>query len=134
MFIVVLTISVRRGLYLHQYKSCFTCRHGVGCWCSPPKKRRMAMNIYVGQLPNSVNEKELRELFMEYGEIVNVNLIMDRYSGRSKGFGFIDMPNNSEADQAIKGLNKTMFKGSEIKVNQVQESRRDKRLKKKFRR
>jgi len=94
----------------------------------------MAMNIYVGQLPNSVNEKELRELFMEYGEIVNVNLIMDRYSGRSKGFGFIDMPNNSEADQAIKGLNKTMFKGSEIKVNQVQESRRDKRLKKKFRR
>jgi len=94
----------------------------------------MAMNIYVGQLPNNVDEKELRELFMEFGEIVSVNLIMDRYSGRSKGFGFVDMPNNSEADQAIKGLNRTMFKGREIKVNQVQESRRDKRSKKKFRR
>ncbi len=87
------------------------------------------MDIYVGQLPYNVNESELKELFSEFGEIASVNLIMDRYSGRSKGFGFIDMPNNSEADAAIKALNRTMLKGREIKVNQVQKQKRDKRYK-----
>lgn len=91
------------------------------------------MNIYVGQLPYNVDEIELKELFSEFGEIAGVNLIMDRFSGRSKGFGFIDMPNNSEADQAIKALNKTMFKGREIKVNQVQQQRRNKRNARRFR-
>ena len=91
------------------------------------------MNIYVGQLPNNVNESELKELFTEFGEIASVNLIMDRFSGRSKGFGFVDMPNNSEADAAIKALNKSMFKGKEIKVNQVQPQRRNKRDKRRFR-
>ena len=87
------------------------------------------MDIYVGQLPYNVNENELKELFSGFGEIASINLIMDHYSGRSKGFGFIDMPNNSEADTAIKALNKSMLKGREIKVNQVQKSRRDKRAK-----
>ena len=87
------------------------------------------MNIYVGQLPHSVTENELKELFAEFGEIESVNLIMDRYSGNPKGFGFIDMPNNSEADTAIKALNKSTFNGKEIKVNQVQKQRRDKRSK-----
>ena len=84
------------------------------------------MNIYVGQLPYSVTEEELREMFVQYGEVSSLNLIVDRYSGQSKGFGFIDMPNNSEADQAIKGLNKSMVKGREIKVNQAEERRRKK--------
>ena len=84
------------------------------------------MNIYVGQLPYSVTEEELREMFMQYGEVSSLKLIMDRYSGQSKGFGFIDMPNNSEADQAIKGLNKSMVKGREIKVNQAEERRKKK--------
>ncbi len=87
------------------------------------------MNIYVGQLPYDVSESDLKEIFSEFGEIASVNLIMDRFSGRSKGFGFIDMPNNSEADTAIKSLNKTMLKGREIKVNQVQPQKRDKRSK-----
>jgi len=91
------------------------------------------MNIYIGQLPNNVNESELKELFSEFGEIASVNLIMDRFSGRPKGFGFIDMPNNSEADAAIKALNKSMLKGKEIKVNQVQPQRRNKRDKRRFR-
>ena len=91
------------------------------------------MNIYVGQLPYSVTEPDLNELFSEFGEIESVNLIMDRYSGRSKGFGFIDMPNNSEADTAIKALNKSMLKGREVKVNQVQQQRRNKRSKRRFR-
>lgn len=82
------------------------------------------MNIYVGQLPYNVSENELRELFSEFGEIASLNLITDKFSGRSKGFGFIDMPNNSEADKAIKALNKSMFHGREIKVNQAQERRK----------
>ncbi len=84
------------------------------------------MNIYIGQLPYSVTEEELKEMFLHYGEVASLNLIMDNYTGQSKGFGFIDMPNNSEADQAIKGLNKSMLKGREIKVNQAEERRKKK--------
>ena len=84
------------------------------------------MNIYIGQLPYSVTEEELREMFLQYGEVASLSLIMNQYSGQSKGFGFIEMPNNSEADQAIKGLNKTMVKGREIKVNQTEERRKKK--------
>jgi len=91
------------------------------------------MNIYIGQLPYDVNENELKDLFTEFGEIAGINLVMDRHSGRSKGFGFIDMPNNSEADAAIKALNRSMFKGREIKVNQVQQQRRNKRTKRRSR-
>ncbi|MBU0674755.1 MAG: RNA-binding protein [Proteobacteria bacterium] len=87
------------------------------------------MNIYVGQLPANVNESELKELFSEYGDIASVNLVMDRFSGRPKDFGFIDMPDNSQADQAIKALNKSTYKGNQIKVNQVQPLRGKKALK-----
>jgi len=95
--------------------------------------RRVIMEIYVGQLPHNVNESELKELLSGFGEIASVKLIMDSDSGRSKGFAFIDMPNNSEADAAIKALNKSMFKGKEIKVNQVQQTRREKRSKRRSR-
>ena len=81
------------------------------------------MNIYVGQLPYSVTEEELHGIFQQYGEVSSLKLIMDRYTGQSKGFGFIQMPNNSEADQAIKGLNRSMINGREIKVNQAEEKR-----------
>lgn len=81
------------------------------------------MNIYVGQLPYNVNEEDLQELFKPFGEIASLNLIKDRFSGRSKGFAFVDMPNNSEADTAIKALNKSMLKGREIKVNQAEVKR-----------
>ena len=83
------------------------------------------MNIYVGQLPYNVSEDELKDLFTPFGEIASLNLIKDKFSGRSKGFAFVDMPNNSEADTAIKALNKSMLKGREIKVNQA-EVRRNK--------
>ena len=89
------------------------------------------MNIYIGQLPYSVTEEELREMFRQYGEVASLNLIMDNYTGQSKGFGFIDMPNNSEADKAIKGLNKSMLKGREIKVNQAEERRKKKNFRNK---
>jgi RNA recognition motif-containing protein len=77
------------------------------------------MNIYVGQLPDNISETELRELFSPFGEIASINLVMDRYSGRPKDFGFVEMPDNSEADKAIKALNRSNLKGKEIKVNQV---------------
>ena len=90
------------------------------------------MEIYVGQLPYGINESELKELFSEFGEIASIKLIVDHFSGRSKGFGFIDMPNNSEADTAIKALNKSKFKGREIKVNQIHKKKRNKRSKRRY--
>ena len=77
------------------------------------------MNIYVGNLAYSVTEDELREAFGAYGDISSVSLITDKFTGQSKGFGFVEMPNNSEADAAIKALNETPLKGRNIKVNQA---------------
>jgi RNA recognition motif-containing protein len=77
------------------------------------------MNIYVGNLAYSVTESDLKEAFSEFGEVTSVSLVMDKFSGQSKGFGFIEMPNNSEADAAIKGMNDREFKGRNIKVNQA---------------
>lgn len=77
------------------------------------------MNIYVGNLPYTVTDDEIREAFSEFGEVSSVNIIMDKFSGQSKGFGFVEMPNNSEADEAIKALNGSSFKGRNIKVNQA---------------
>jgi RNA recognition motif-containing protein len=77
------------------------------------------MNIYVGNLPYSVTDADLRETFAPYGNVDQVNLITDKFSGESKGFGFVEMNNNSEADAAIKGLNGTDLKGRNITVNQA---------------
>jgi RNA recognition motif-containing protein len=77
------------------------------------------MNLYVGNLSYNVTEEELRELFSEYGKVSSVSLIMDKFSGKSKGFGFVEMLDNSEADKAIKALNESAFKGRNIKVNQA---------------
>jgi RNA recognition motif-containing protein len=77
------------------------------------------MNIYVGNLAYSVTEDDLRTAFSAYGEITSVSLITDKFSGQSKGFGFVEMANNSEADAAIKGLNETALKGRNMKVNQA---------------
>ena len=77
------------------------------------------MNMYVGNLPYSVSEEDLRTVFAEFGEIASVNIITDKISGQSKGFGFVDMPNNSEADKAIKALNGSDLQGRSIKVNQA---------------
>ncbi|RMD98852.1 MAG: RNA-binding protein, partial [Deltaproteobacteria bacterium] len=54
-----------------------------------------------------------------YGEVSSVNIIMDRFTGQSKGFGFVEMPDNAEADDAIKALNETSLRGRNIKVNQA---------------
>ncbi|MBV5272861.1 MAG: RNA-binding protein [Lamprocystis purpurea] len=77
------------------------------------------MNIYVGNLPFSITDADLRETFSRFGEVSQVNLISDKFTGESKGFGFVEMANNSQADAAIKGLNGTDMKGRNITVNQA---------------
>lgn len=77
------------------------------------------MNIYVGNLSESVSEEMINKMFSEFGEVESVKLVKDRFSGRSKGFGFVEMPSNSEADKAIKALNRKYIDGQDIKVNQA---------------
>ena len=74
------------------------------------------MNIYVGNLSQATTKGKLESLFKEFGEIENVKVIKDRFSGRPKGYGFVEMPSNSEADKAIKALNGNNFDGNFIKV------------------
>ena len=74
------------------------------------------MNIYIGNLSFTTSEDTLKALFEEFGEVKSVKVVKDRFSGRTKGYGFIDMPSNSEADQAIKALNGNRIEGNHIKV------------------
>ncbi len=76
------------------------------------------MNIYVGSLHFKMNEAELRELFEEYGEVTSAKIIIDKYSGKSKGFGFVEMPNGAEAKKAIEELNGAEVSGRNIIVNE----------------
>lgn len=75
--------------------------------------------IYVGNLPFSASEDDIRGLFAQYGEVSSVKMVIDRESGRSRGFGFVDMSNNDEADQAIQALNDTEFGGRSLRVNEA---------------
>ena len=77
------------------------------------------MNIYVGNLPFSMTEAEFRETFEAYGEVSSANLIMDRETGRPRGFGFVEMPNDTEAQEAINALNGTEVGGRELRVNEA---------------
>jgi len=84
------------------------------------------MNIYVGSLSFKMSEAELKKAFEKYGEVTSVKIIIDKYSGKSKGFGFVDMPNDAEAKKAIGELNGTEISGRNIIVNEAIE-RTDKR-------
>ena len=77
------------------------------------------MNIYVGSLSFDVSENDLREAFEQFGEITEVRLIMDKFSGKSKGFGFIEMPSKEEAEKAIEEMNGKDFKGRALSVNEA---------------
>jgi RNA recognition motif-containing protein len=77
------------------------------------------MNIYVGNLSYDVTEEDLRKAFEAFGKVTSVNLIKDKYSGRSKGFGFVEMAEKSEATAAIQGLNGKDLKGRAISVNEA---------------
>jgi RNA recognition motif-containing protein len=75
------------------------------------------MNIYVGNLSFEVTEEDLQKAFEDYGQTESVKIIKDNYSGRSKGFGFVEMSNNADAQSAINGLNDKELKGKTLKVN-----------------
>ena len=77
------------------------------------------MNIYVGNLAYSVTDDDLRELFGEFGEVRSASVISDKVTGQSKGFGFVEMQDNSAADMAIKELNGKQVKGRALKVNEA---------------
>jgi RNA recognition motif-containing protein len=79
----------------------------------------MTNNLYVGNLSYDTNEDTLRTLFAEYGEIESVNLITDRYTGRSRGFAFVEMSTEEAAQQAMSGLNGKQVDEREIKVDKA---------------
>lgn len=81
------------------------------------------MKMYIGNLYITVTEDDLKTMFSEFGQVENVNIVTDRFTRQSKGFGFVEMPSNSEADKAIKALNGTDLKGQDIKVSQAKPAR-----------
>jgi RNA recognition motif-containing protein len=88
------------------------------------------MNIYVGNLPREATEQDVRETFAEFGEVASVAIIMDKFTGQSRGFGFVEMPNREEAQAALAGLNGRMLKERPLTVNEARprtEGRRESR-------
>ena len=77
------------------------------------------MNIYVGNLSREVTEVELREAFSAYGEVTTASVIKDKFSGESRGFGFVEMPNREEAMKAISSQNGKSLKGRSVSVNEA---------------
>jgi len=77
------------------------------------------MNIYVGNLSLEVTEEDLREAFKAFGQVTSVNILKDRDSGHSRGFGFVEMPAKTEGQAAISGLNGKDLKGQALNVNEA---------------
>jgi len=77
------------------------------------------LNIYVGNLSFTTTETDLKEAFQAFGEVTSCNIIKDKYSGESRGFGFVEMPNKDEAEKAMSMLNGKDLKGRTLKVNEA---------------
>ena len=77
------------------------------------------MNIYVGKMSREVTKDDLLKAFEEFGQVESVKIITDRVSGESRGFGFVEMPAEAEAQSAINGLNGKELKGETLKVNEA---------------
>ncbi len=77
------------------------------------------MNIYVGNLSYTLDESELREAFAAFGEVSSVKVLMDRETGRSRGFGFVEMPNQDEAEAAVAEINGKEVGGRALRVNEA---------------
>ena len=84
----------------------------------------MAKKLYVGSLEHTVTEEELRTLFSEHGEILSLTIVRDRYSGRPRGFGFVEFANNEDAQKAKQALNGQDLKGRTLRVEDAREQRR----------
>ena len=79
----------------------------------------IGMNIYVGNLSYDLTEEELKQAFEEFGQVESAKIIMDRYTGRSRGFGFVEMAVDEEAKAAIAGMNEKDLKGRTLKVDEA---------------
>lgn len=77
------------------------------------------MNIYVGNLSPEITEEDLQQAFEAFGKVASVNVIKDKFSGVSRGFGFVEMPAKAEGQAAIDGLNGTQLKGQTLNVNEA---------------
>jgi RNA recognition motif-containing protein len=77
------------------------------------------MNIYVGNLSREVTETDLREAFEAFGQVSSIKIITDRYTGESRGFGFVEMPTKADGESAIGGLNDKELKGRTLNVNEA---------------
>ena len=79
----------------------------------------MGKKIYVGSLPYSINEQKLADLFAPYGTVTSAKIISDKFSGQSKGFGFVEMESSEDAQKAITALNGTQLEGRTLVVNEA---------------
>lgn len=79
----------------------------------------MSKKLYVGNLPYSVNDQKLSEIFGQFGEVTSAKVVTDYDSGRSKGFGFVEMANDTEAEQAISKLDGSDMDGRSLRVNEA---------------
>jgi RNA recognition motif-containing protein len=85
------------------------------------------MNIYVGNLAREATEDDLRQAFEAFGEVASAKIITDKFTGDPRGFGFVEMPNNSEAQSAISELDGKDLKGRTLRVNEARPRRDDRR-------
>ena len=85
------------------------------------------MNIYVGNLSQDITDDDLKTAFESFGQISSVNVVKDKFSGVSRGFGFVEMPSKNEAQSAIEGLNGHDLKGKAISVNEARERTNNRR-------
>ena len=81
------------------------------------------MNIYVGNLSPATTEEELRKAFVEFGHAESVKIIKDKFTGQSRGFGFVELPNAAQAQEAMAGLNGTLLGGNILTVNEARAKR-----------
>ena len=86
------------------------------------------MNIYVGNLAWAVSDEDLRQAFASHGEVTSATIIKDKFTGQSRGFGFVEMPNNAEGQAAITALDGQDLKGRAIKVNEARPVERRSRI------
>ena len=85
------------------------------------------MKLFIGNLPYDITDSEIKELFNEYGEVVNHNLIKDHFTGRSKGFAFVEMATRGEGHKAMETLNKQMFRHKELVCKEAIPQKKGKR-------
>lgn len=88
------------------------------------------MNIYVGNIAHEVSEDEIKQAFQEFGEVISVTILKDKYTGDPRGFGFVEMPNKSEALKAMQSLNSTEIKGRHLIINEARPKRDDRNKRK----